>query len=107
MLVMIERLYLFFSDTKARTLLLTPLFPCVCVHSDTKKHLRGVFFFWVWDGSARYGFQWLCGLLRAFVLWLLDLLLCFYYITCHIPSFLKIFPFFFNLFFLFGYLNAL
>jgi hypothetical protein len=46
MLVMLERLYLFsFLDTKARTLLLTPLFPCVCVSILTQRSIYEAFSF--------------------------------------------------------------
>jgi hypothetical protein len=94
MLVITERLIFLFLILKQETLLLTLLFPCVCVSVLTQRSIyEAFFFFWVWDESARYGFQWLCGLLWAFVLWLLVLLTIFLLYHLPYPFLLKEFPF--------------
>lgn len=74
---MIGRLYLpfLFSDTKARTFLLTPIFPCVCVSVLTQRSIYEAFFFFGYGKNPRDTDSNGCvDYLRLFVLWLLVLL---------------------------------
>lgn len=64
---------------------------CMCVLLAQRSIYEA--FFRVWEESARYGFQWLCGLLGLYTVAFCSSSF-YYYITCHIPSFLKTFSFF-------------
>lgn len=63
---------------------------CMCVLLAQRSIYEA--FFRVWEESARYGFQWVCGLLGLYTVAFCSSSF-YYYITCHIPSFLKTFPF--------------